>query len=237
MCVCVPFMRLHRAGFPFHFRSVPFFLHAPFDPTDSLQGPHEKRLLNNLLNTYNTLERPVANESDPLEVKFGLTLQQIIDVVSMLVPRFVFGVSFLVSILFSSDRLFFFFYDFFCLRDARLSDHGPNDRSIDRGAAVSFWRSTARSHSLLTVSYVRFLCFLTLLSVFEIFSLPLPALSCIRDGPFEKDPVPDSVPDSVFGHLWRPAIDYASVIIAFFIICFQMVINKGFLKEENNSVA
>ena len=49
---------------------------------DSLQGPHEKRLLNNLLASYNTLERPVANESDPLEVKFGLTLQQIIDVVS-----------------------------------------------------------------------------------------------------------------------------------------------------------
>uniref|UniRef100_A0A182MHR2 Neurotransmitter-gated ion-channel ligand-binding domain-containing protein n=1 Tax=Anopheles culicifacies TaxID=139723 RepID=A0A182MHR2_9DIPT len=47
---------------------------------DSFQGPHEKRLLNNLLATYNTLERPVANESDPLEVKFGLTLQQIIDV-------------------------------------------------------------------------------------------------------------------------------------------------------------
>lgn len=47
---------------------------------DSIQGPHEKRLLNNLLATYNTLERPVANESDPLEVKFGLTLQQIIDV-------------------------------------------------------------------------------------------------------------------------------------------------------------
>lgn len=43
---------------------------------------HEKRLLNNLLATYNTLERPVANESDPLLVKFGLTLQQIIDVVS-----------------------------------------------------------------------------------------------------------------------------------------------------------
>uniref|UniRef100_A0AAG5CPT4 Uncharacterized protein n=1 Tax=Anopheles atroparvus TaxID=41427 RepID=A0AAG5CPT4_ANOAO len=47
---------------------------------DSLQRPHEKKLLNNLLQTYNTLERPVANESDPLEVKFGLTLQQIIDV-------------------------------------------------------------------------------------------------------------------------------------------------------------
>nr|BBE49563.1 nicotinic acetylcholine receptor alpha6 subunit 4 [Nilaparvata lugens] len=48
----------------------------------SMQGPHEKRLLNHLLNmdTYNTLERPVANESEALEVKFGLTLQQIIDV-------------------------------------------------------------------------------------------------------------------------------------------------------------
>lgn len=50
--------------------------------SDSLQGQHEKRLLNNLLNDYNLLERPVANESDPLEVRFGLTLQQIIDVVS-----------------------------------------------------------------------------------------------------------------------------------------------------------
>ncbi|KAH8374258.1 hypothetical protein KR200_011473 [Drosophila serrata] len=48
--------------------------------TESCQGPHEKRLLNHLLSTYNTLERPVANESEPLEVKFGLTLQQIIDV-------------------------------------------------------------------------------------------------------------------------------------------------------------
>lgn len=50
--------------------------------TESFQGPHEKRLLNNLLMNYNSLERPVANESEPLEVKFGLTLQQIIDVVS-----------------------------------------------------------------------------------------------------------------------------------------------------------
>ncbi|KAJ6645845.1 Neuronal acetylcholine receptor subunit alpha-7, partial [Pseudolycoriella hygida] len=47
---------------------------------ESFQGPHEKRLLNNLLANYNTLERPVANESEPLSVKFGLTLQQIIDV-------------------------------------------------------------------------------------------------------------------------------------------------------------
>ena len=45
-------------------------------------GPHERRLLNDLLEHYNTLERPVYNESEPLELLFGLTLQQIIDVVS-----------------------------------------------------------------------------------------------------------------------------------------------------------
>ncbi|XP_031776471.1 neuronal acetylcholine receptor subunit alpha-7 isoform X4 [Apis florea] len=49
-------------------------------PQESLCGRHEKRLLNELLSSYNTLERPVANESEPLEVKFGITLQQIIDV-------------------------------------------------------------------------------------------------------------------------------------------------------------
>ncbi|KAK9300056.1 hypothetical protein QLX08_007106 [Tetragonisca angustula] len=43
-------------------------------------GSHEKRLLNDLLDTYNVLERPVGNESDPLVLSFGLTLMQIIDV-------------------------------------------------------------------------------------------------------------------------------------------------------------
>ncbi|XP_073994257.1 neuronal acetylcholine receptor subunit alpha-7-like isoform X15 [Rhodnius prolixus] len=49
-------------------------------PRDSEQGPHEKRLLHTLLDHYNVLERPVANESDPLQLSFGLTLMQIIDV-------------------------------------------------------------------------------------------------------------------------------------------------------------
>lgn len=43
-------------------------------------GYHEKRLLHNLLDNYNVLERPVVNESDPLQLSFGLTLMQIIDV-------------------------------------------------------------------------------------------------------------------------------------------------------------
>lgn len=44
-------------------------------------GYNEKRLLHDLLDSYNTLERPVVNESDPLQLSFGLTLMQIIDVV------------------------------------------------------------------------------------------------------------------------------------------------------------
>lgn len=47
-------------------------------------GPHEKRLLHTLLDNYNVLERPVVNESDPLQLSFGLTLMQIIDVVSII---------------------------------------------------------------------------------------------------------------------------------------------------------
>ena len=45
-------------------------------------GPHERRLINDLMANYKTLERPVANESDAVVLKFGLTLQQIMDVVS-----------------------------------------------------------------------------------------------------------------------------------------------------------
>ena len=38
-------------------------------------------LLEDLLAYYNKLERPVANESEAVVLTFGLTLQQIIDVV------------------------------------------------------------------------------------------------------------------------------------------------------------
>lgn len=58
-----------------------------------MQGPHEKKLLNHLLSNYNTLERPVANESEALQVRFGLTLQQIIDVVRVCVKHNYFEIS------------------------------------------------------------------------------------------------------------------------------------------------
>ena len=47
-------------------------------------GAHEKRLLRDLFGDerqYNKLERPVEKESEALTVRFGLVLQQIIDVV------------------------------------------------------------------------------------------------------------------------------------------------------------
>lgn len=54
-----------------------------FRPAGASGGLHEKRLLHHLLDHYNVLERPVVNESDPLQLSFGLTLMQIIDVVSL----------------------------------------------------------------------------------------------------------------------------------------------------------
>jgi len=55
------------------------------DTTVTRQGAMERRLLNDLFITrdYNKLERPVLNETEALTVEFGLTIQQIIDVVSI----------------------------------------------------------------------------------------------------------------------------------------------------------
>ncbi|XP_061616674.1 neuronal acetylcholine receptor subunit alpha-7-like isoform X3 [Phyllopteryx taeniolatus] len=46
----------------------------------SFQGPDERRLLENLLRDYNSLERPVFNESQVLDVEVGIFLRQIMDV-------------------------------------------------------------------------------------------------------------------------------------------------------------
>ena len=50
--------------------------------TGSRAGSHERRLLNDLMTHYQKLERPVLEESQAVSLKFGLTLQQILDVVS-----------------------------------------------------------------------------------------------------------------------------------------------------------
>ena len=51
--------------------------------SDSQQGYHEEKLINDIFNKrmYNQYARPVENETDALEVLFGISLQQIVDVV------------------------------------------------------------------------------------------------------------------------------------------------------------
>lgn len=50
---------------------------------DSLQGEYQRKLYKELMDNYNRLERPVLNDSAPIVVELGLTLLQIIDVVSV----------------------------------------------------------------------------------------------------------------------------------------------------------
>ena len=59
--------------------------------TESQQGANERRLLQRLFNAsdYNKLERPVADENDPLVVTLSLVIQQIMDVVRLLVNTLV----------------------------------------------------------------------------------------------------------------------------------------------------
>lgn len=58
-------------------------LSPPLFATVSLQGPHQRTLLKDLLKDYNRMERPVANDSQPLTVVFTLSLIQIMDVVGV----------------------------------------------------------------------------------------------------------------------------------------------------------
>ena len=44
-------------------------------------GPDERRLLQDLMENYQKFERPVEDESQPVKLQFGLTLQQIMDLV------------------------------------------------------------------------------------------------------------------------------------------------------------
>ena len=60
----------------------PLLLLTSLLTTGSWAGSHERRLLNDLMTHYQKLERPVLEESQAVSLKFGLTLQQILDVVS-----------------------------------------------------------------------------------------------------------------------------------------------------------
>ncbi len=50
-------------------------------------GGFEKNLYRTLLADYEALARPVTNESEPVVVTLGITLQQIIDIVRIQIRR------------------------------------------------------------------------------------------------------------------------------------------------------
>lgn len=54
-------------------------LHLPY----SLQSAQEYRLIQDLKEKYDTIERPVRSHSEPIPVKLRVLLQQIVDVVSL----------------------------------------------------------------------------------------------------------------------------------------------------------
>ena len=58
-----------------------------FTPAGSAPGPSEDRLIMDLFEKYNKYSRPVKNENESLEVNFGISLQQIIDVVRLSSPQ------------------------------------------------------------------------------------------------------------------------------------------------------
>ncbi|XP_068814958.1 CHRNA7-FAM7A fusion protein isoform X3 [Struthio camelus] len=61
-------------------RGLAVWLLAAALARESLQGEFQRKLYKELLKNYNPLERPVANDSQPLTVYFTLSLMQIMDV-------------------------------------------------------------------------------------------------------------------------------------------------------------
>lgn len=60
-----------------------FFILSAVFSTSPARAHAEERLLRSLFSNYNKLSRPVANISDVVLVHFGLSIAQLIDVVSL----------------------------------------------------------------------------------------------------------------------------------------------------------
>ena len=65
-------------------------LKSYFSFLETICGKYEKKLLRHLMADYDSMERPVEDEGEPLMLTFGVTLQQIIDVVSVVSCKFFF---------------------------------------------------------------------------------------------------------------------------------------------------
>uniref|UniRef100_A0A3Q2ZH07 Neuronal acetylcholine receptor subunit alpha-7-like n=1 Tax=Kryptolebias marmoratus TaxID=37003 RepID=A0A3Q2ZH07_KRYMA len=66
----------YAPSFCFSLISLPPLLNT----AESVQGPHQRLLLKELLRDYNPMERPVANDSHTLTVQFSFILMQVMDV-------------------------------------------------------------------------------------------------------------------------------------------------------------
>ena len=77
-----PLMRLLHYG-PFSFSFCFSHLLNTLSFSETICGKYEKKLLRHLMADYDSMERPVEDEGEPLMLTFGVTLQQIIDVVSI----------------------------------------------------------------------------------------------------------------------------------------------------------
>lgn len=76
------------------------FLLLAGGPSPNVKKTDEQRLLEVLLNGYNSDTRPVYNASHPVNVSLGITLTQIFDVVSDTDPgnRYMLAVDYLSSV-------------------------------------------------------------------------------------------------------------------------------------------
>lgn len=61
---------------------IPFVI-LSFLITETCGNPDAKRLYDDLMSSYNSLIRPVGNNSDRVTIKIGLKLSQLVDVVSL----------------------------------------------------------------------------------------------------------------------------------------------------------
>lgn len=104
-----------RNNFPFPSSSPPL---GPLP--GCLGGEYQRKLYRDLMENYNRLERPVQNDSAPIVVELGLTLLQIIDVVSVYMHGNMHGNSIECQITSNVPPFFFFLHYSQCAYYFRL---------------------------------------------------------------------------------------------------------------------
>ncbi len=82
LSVIIPFVSLMPFRSTVYYCFLIVIVHSLLN-TGCHGGVYQRKLYRDLMVNYNRLERPVQNDSAPIVVELGLTLLQIIDVVSV----------------------------------------------------------------------------------------------------------------------------------------------------------